>query len=135
MIVLHARIYYLVLGTVLKLIRFSFINFIESFHFLFNYITIKELMVSILLCVTLSTYHLVLCLRHTVTLLVSNLSKAVYLTFDEFLFHVSPMLGIAISLIIGMQARGHTQFPGSHPVSLNRFCLFDPLIYCHLMLL
>jgi len=39
------------------------------------------------------------------------------------------MLGIAISLVTDMQARGHTQFPGSHPVSLNRFRLFEPLTY------
>lgn len=37
------------------------------------------------------------------------------------------MLGIASSLTSSMQARGHTQFPGSHPVSLNRFYLFEPL--------
>ena len=66
--------------------------------------------------------------------MLSLFSKAVHrsrLSFPSHFYDLPALCTsdafIASSLTTSMQARGHTQFPGSHPVSLNRFYLFEPL--------
>lgn len=51
------------------------------------------------------------------------------LFFMISLLHIPFMLAIVVLLIFSMQARGHTQFPGSHPVSLNRLYWSEPFAY------